>query len=341
MNNSEFVSVLEQKYNASGVSLHRLTQGEQEGKDVYHVRRGSGPDWVLRVYYSPQTASTDASLNALASVLLFLERQSYPAEAVVRSADGALYLTCDNLRLLVTTYLGQSLHAWHPANASALAAASIFAYSPKVLSAFGEALGWLHALPVNDAALPLAGMLPEPELAWASECLVRCADHVSPALEAEYLFLTEEVQQFNCRPQLPPSIIHNDCNFGNVILTPAGKIALVDWEGAGLGPALLDTGFVLSACFDKANQHLSTDAVHAFMEGYCRSRRLTDEELGCLADAVRFRPLVLLACCFSDRVCGTLPEDAVIYGANYADWQAQYRASSKIAETAQKALSKK
>ena len=156
-------------------------------------------------------------------------------------------------------------------------------------------------------------MLPEPELAWASECLLRCAGHVSSALEAEYQFLAEEVQQFDCRPQLPPSLIHNDCNFGNVILTSVGKVALIDWEGAGLGPALLDIGFVLSACFDKANQHLNTDALCAFIKGYCRSRRLTDGELDSLGDAVR-------------------------YGATYADWQAQYQASSEIAETAQKAL---
>ena len=343
MDHLKLTSILTQQYGASSIRLHRLAQGEQNEKDVYHVTHENGQDWVLRVYNLPHTASTDASLNDLTSVLLFLDGQSYPAEAIVGSVSGALYSTHDNLRLLVTTHLGQSLHAWRSANASAfntsaLAPASLFNYPPNVLLAFGEALGRLHALPVENAALPSAGMLPEPELAWASQCLSRCADRVPVALETEYEFLIEEVQQFNCCWPLPQCLVHNDCNFGNVVLMPTGKIALVDWEGSGLGPALLDIGFVLSACFDKPRRHLNREALSAFVEGYCRSRTLMKPELDLLADAVRFRTLVLLACCFSDRVCGTLPNEAVIYGATYAAWQAQHQAADKITETAQRAF---
>lgn len=43
---------------------------------------------------------------------------------------------------------------------------------------------------------------------------------------------------------LPTVIIHNDYHPANIIQTTGGQLVPVDWEGAGLGPAVIDVGFL-------------------------------------------------------------------------------------------------
>ena len=40
----------------------------------------------------------------------------------------------------------------------------------------------------------------------------------------------------------PDSLIHGDCAFGNLFLTPEGGICLIDWASASVAPGLMDLG---------------------------------------------------------------------------------------------------
>src|SRR5512140_573330 len=44
---------------------------------------------------------------------------------------------------------------------------------------------------------------------------------------------------------LPSALIHPDCQLSNAIRDPRGRISLIDWEGAGVGPRLWPLGLLL------------------------------------------------------------------------------------------------
>lgn len=321
------VGFIEHRYSATGVSLDVLADG---GKSVYRVRRADGPDWVLRAY--PPAGAAQA--GALAAMLLFLEGRDYLAERVVRGSDGGAVVSHEGQHLLVTTFLGKSLQAWAPAAAFSIPSPTL-SYTPQVLEALGAALGRLHALRLTGGeGLPAAGMLPRPELAWATECLASVDGCVPSELMAEYQRLVLAVRDADLLEDLPPCLIHDDCNLGNAVVTPTGEIVLVDWEGAGLGPAVVDLGFLLSSCYSKQERRVNTQAVHAIIDGYRLHHDLSAAEIERLRGAVSFRALVLLACCFPRRVDGTLTDDEQLYGASYAEWRAQHEASGEIAALA-------
>ena len=77
-------------------------------------------------------------------------------------------------------------------------------------------------------------------------------------------------------------------------------------------------------------------AIAAIVAGYCQHRWLTETELIRLPDAIRFFRLVLLAGYFPARVTQTLQDNELIYGATYAQWQAQCEASDAIAKIARR-----
>jgi len=67
---------------------------------------------------------------------------------------------------------------------------------------------------------------------------------------------------------------------------------LVDWDGAGFGPPVLDAGSLLLTChFNQPNYpNIQPDltSISAIVDGYCQERLLTSGELEVLEDAVRF-----------------------------------------------------
>lgn len=321
------VGFIERRYAATGMRLDVLADGV---KSVYRVRRAGGLDWVLRAY-PPDGA---AQAGALATMLLFLEGRDHPAERVVRAANGSAFVSHAGGHLLVTTFLGEPLQAWAPTTGSPVPSPTPV-HTPQVLEALGAALGRLHALRLTGGeGLPPAGMLPRPELAWASECLASVDGRVPSELMADSQRLVRAVRDVDRLEDLPSCLIHNDCNLGNAVLTPEGEVVLVDWEGAGLGPAVVDLGFLLSSCYSRREGRVDTQAVYAVIDGYRRHHSLSAAEIGRLRDAVGFRAMVLLACCLPRRVSNALADDEQIYGASYAEWQAQYEASSEIAALA-------
>ena len=65
---------------------------------------------------------------------------------------------------------------------------------------------------------------------------------------------------------------------------------MIDWDGAGLGPAILDVGYLLMTCHFGRPQlpaiQPNPQCIAAVLHGYCQQRWLTADELSLLADAV-------------------------------------------------------
>src|SRR5206468_3787034 len=94
----------------------------------------------------------------------------------------------------------------------------------------------------------------------------------------------------------PRVLIHNDCHHWNSVSTPDGRVVLIDWEGAGLGPAVIDLGFA-ALSVDTSGivgpvEPPDPARLDALLAGYRQHHALTSGELEHLADAIRFRTLV-------------------------------------------------
>lgn len=189
------------------------------------------------------------------------------------------------------------------------------------LKATGTLLARLHAIPVNDT-LPAAQMLPEEELKFAYSCLQRAG--------AENLTgnLIENIKSFPSLAHLPRCIIHNDIHLGNVIMG-GERLSFIDWEGAGLGPSIIDVGFLLSSVYPRSLFHVLEERVRAILSGYLAVRKLEEIELEFLLPAIEFRPLVFLSALALKRSNGEEEDKAL------SEWfLARYTNSSLIAAIA-------
>ena len=87
------------------------------------------------------------------------------------------------------------------------------------------------------------------------------ADALTPAERALGEELPERIDVAMARlGQLSPTLIHSDLRADNLLFSPSGDaVTLVDWQGAGVGPAGWDLAYFLSQSLDvdirRANEH--------------------------------------------------------------------------------------
>lgn len=312
--------ILREHYHTRALSFHRLPS--DSGKHIYQVELAAGTRWTLRIVANVSRGT----LDELAHLLLFFEQHDYPAERLVFTAEQEPLSSAGDWHVCVTTFLdGVPLDA-----------------TPATFSLLGAVVGRLHALkPLLTYPPPQAEMLPDGELAFARQQLDAIAPLVPRQYIVQYEWLEAAFASIDHGTNLPTTLIHNDCHPGNALLTAPGQVTFLDWEGAGIGPAVIDLGFLLANCDGKAPwESLSTaqsfhpDAarLRAVAEGYTRYHRLNTIELDYLPDAIRFRSLVFGACSFGEAIAQHKPAEFSQW------WWARYRAAEEIAEQARRHL---
>ncbi|HMN31461.1 MAG TPA: phosphotransferase, partial [Caldilineaceae bacterium] len=174
------------RYALKAPDLLPLAHGE---KQVYRVRQADGPDCVLRLYRPDGFQGDAETVAGLAEILLFLERQDYPAERVIPARDGAPVVHFGEQLMLVTTFVSQTLRPWQPGTGEPVqdVARAEDALSPQTFFAVGSALARLHTLPLSaDRPLRRAGMLPRRELSWVAGELAALAGRLPGQWQADY-----------------------------------------------------------------------------------------------------------------------------------------------------------
>jgi Ser/Thr protein kinase RdoA (MazF antagonist) len=274
-----------------GYGLHGCTLRSLEGgvtDHTYALERAGADPLVLRVQ---RPGSGDLPTHE--QVLLFLEESGYPAPRVIRAPDGSPAIHHDDWTLVLTSYInGEMVESG--------------ANTPEGLYAMGRAIGRLHSLSPLDSTLPRAEFMPESALGWAEERLATVTDRVP----AEWRYRLDEVlRSLASTPSFldaPICLIHNDCHPGNAVRRADGEVVLIDWDGAGLGAAMLDLGFLLIAADtytpDVPTIGDSDTRVNAIVDGYFVYRRPNLVELEHLADAIRFRVTFINAMTFARHV---------------------------------------
>ena len=87
---------------------------------------------------------------------------------------------------------------------------------------------------------------------------------------------------------MPKAIVHTDVHWGNTVRTPAGDMVLIDWDDAGLGPAIQDVGYFIAhkAVLPTEGVRWAPEMSIAFLQGYEQARPLSDAERQALPHSI-------------------------------------------------------
>jgi Ser/Thr protein kinase RdoA (MazF antagonist) len=280
------LNACETLYGLEGYGLRPLAGGVTD--HTYALEHAGAETFVLRVE-RPEVAD----IPSHEQVLLFLEECSYPAPRVIRPLDGSPVTEHHGCNLVLTSFVDGVL-------------VETGANTPAGLYEMGRAIGRLHALSPLDAGLPMAECMPETRVARAEGRLATIAHQVPVEWQDRFDGMLRSLAEIPSFADLPACLIHNDCHPGNAVCRADGEVILIDWDGAGLGPAVLDLGFLLITADtytpDVPTLGTSNARVNAIVDGYCGYRLPDQAELEQLADAIRFRVTIINAAVFTELV---------------------------------------
>ena len=234
---------------------------------TWHVE-GRDRALVLRLHGPEHQANHAAEIAALR----FLEKIGHPAPRLLTTRDGEVITRWGEKAGYVTTFVpGAQLE-------------------PGVDAArqVGRTVGWLHAQDVG-AGLAETNFT----VSTKREHFRRLDADLAVRAWEGYATIRDELasawEQLPDLSEMPRALIHTDVLFHNVIRTPTGELVLIDWEGAGIGPAIQDIGYFLSSYAIPSNgEEFRMDITQAFLDGYTSVRPLSPEEWQHIPDALVF-----------------------------------------------------
>ncbi|HYW25836.1 MAG TPA: phosphotransferase [Terriglobales bacterium] len=263
-------ALVERCYLRPLVALESIAHYPFHDRVICRVRFSTGPPGLLRAH----TGDVTDWFLAQARTLDWLDALGFPAPRVIRTAGGDLIASHDGWTGLMLTFVDGEEAGCAPAQ----------------LETIGEYAACLHSLPagpVGPSRLdPSRTMLARLPLLEAAE------DRVPAAARSFHRSALEIVRRLASGDRPPAAMLHGDCYPANAVRAPEGPIVMVDWEGAGRGPAVFEVGYLLLCCHMDRPQlpamRADPERIAAVVRGYARRRRLTDAELAWLPDAVRY-----------------------------------------------------
>ena len=268
------------QYNVEAPSLTPMHQFEVDGRGVFRVDQRNGPSLLLRAYQDEHKRA--AWLAERASVLLFLEAQGYPAPHVIPTRAGQLVGHYGGWSTLALAYIeGETVDD-----------------SLEDFRAIGARLGELHQIDLDQAMqvcprIPHARGQPKSTVTDWIKGLLTVQARIPRELYGLYEFSLQTLQTIATWRDMPMAILHSDANAFNAVRTAGGEIVLIDWDGAGIGPAILDLGYLLVACHAFLPEWPDIvphqGRIAAIAEGYSAVRTLTAAEMAALPAAIGFR----------------------------------------------------
>lgn len=319
--NTFFKMLVEEQYAAQHVHLHSSSPYAFDWRGIYRVEQTNGTNWLLRAFRQDDNTNW---LLSHAAVLLFLEQQHYLAPHVVRTYTGELVGSSHGWWTLMLTFVE----------------GVVVGYTPEELQLLGKTAASLHALsPVATATfrpeLPASWQQPQQAVPDCLQQLNIVHDHIPAELQTFYESVYTTLERFQrATASFPQILIHGDYWPGNAIQrTTDGDIVLIDWDGAGFGPALLDIGnLLLTSHFGQPSYpkiEPDPSLIAAIVTGYCQQRHLTAPELDILEDAVAFNNAFHFARSIQAMLEGNWREDVGLQ-----KLQIRYEASKPIAHIA-------
>ncbi len=272
-----------ESYGVRPLGLAPIGNDATPGRSVFRCDLPDGSAWLLQVYAPHVLMPTWLGggqarewLRDRASLLAWLESHGYPAPRVIPARSGTAVAERGDLCMVAVGYI--------PGELAAL--------TDGTLRQLGALLGRLHTLPVASQSLPSSWWYPvQHAVAPLLDGLDAVATDVLARWRSLHRAFSDDLRQA-LNLDLPVTLIHGDCHPGNAIVTSSGRIALIDWECAGMGAAALDLGDLLVDSHPDAAPGegiaVHREAIVAVLEGYRAHRTLTQGEYDRLPVACRF-----------------------------------------------------
>jgi Ser/Thr protein kinase RdoA (MazF antagonist) len=259
-------ALVEAAYGVGVTRLASIAHHEFDDRAICRVDLAGRPPATLRALAGDEREW----MLGQAAALDFVEARGFRAPRVIRTAAGEPVAVHGAWTGLLLTYV-------EGAEAG---------FAPAALEALARHAAELHTLPADPAMPPsrLTPVEPLPELPDA----IRVPAVARPLHRSAM----ETMRRMAGWRRLPAAMLHGDCWPANAVRGPDGGLTMVDWEGAGWGPPILELGYLLVGAHLGGPQlpelRPDPERIAAVMRGYAGVRRPTAEELDWLPDAVRW-----------------------------------------------------
>ena len=268
-------ALVQNQYRDGPSQLRQIAEHTFKDRGIYHVTFANGLSYVLRAF----RYDVRDDLLGQAELLDYLEQQNYPAPRLFRTHSGASTATYENWMAVLVSYVDGIL----------------LDFSLPNLTQLGARLGILHT--VSESIQTKAPQIPDSrlhprQLLPQSLTDETCVNTLPQELSALYKASKSTIAVLQQASPLPITLVHGDCWPHNAVLTTDGQVTLIDWDCAGLGPAILDLGYLLLMCHlgkpQLPKMYADPTCITAVVQGYCQQRHPTHDELQVLQEAVHF-----------------------------------------------------
>jgi Ser/Thr protein kinase RdoA (MazF antagonist) len=252
---------------------------EEEGRQCCRVESDRGPLFV-KVYEDREGVLDDVLQGLEAQV--YAGGQGIPTVLPLLTTDGGLYARLQGYGVVVAPWVERRE----------------VERDPSTWREFGRIVGRLHALDAPDKLKNRpARMEPRRTLEAVRGQVRQRRDQVPGEYQARLDAFSKTAGRLDDFPSAPRCLIHTDLAWGNLLQTADGCLLLVDFEGAGVGPAVVDLVEVTTYLCrgPSASGPLQADAARAFYEGYAEHRRLTADEIDLFPQAHFYHQFYYLA----------------------------------------------
>ena len=269
---------IETHYGLSVTSLTPLPDSSRAWK----IESDRG-DLVLRLFEAKSISEHTGEIAALQ----FLKNSDFPAPRLLAAKNGQVLSKLGEKIGYITTFIPGI-------------APSATIDSAKRL---GQTSGRLHALDAVKAGLPGTTFTIPAERQFFESL------DTDPAVQAWEGYseirdpLVAAWKNLSNLDTAPQTLIHTDILFENAVRVPSGAVILIDWDGAGIGPAIQDVGyFLVEQAVSLTGELLSLDNALAFLSGYTTERHLTPLEWDLLPEALIFGAIVYVMAPWDGKV---------------------------------------
>ena len=215
-------------------------------------------------------------------VQVYLEKEGFPTNGVFPTTNGRLLQQWHGYGIVVEPWLERQ----------------DFEKNSEHWRIFGQLVGRLHSLPVPDEVQScISKMDPARNLRTVLEQVNDRRQLVPERYRAQLESFCELVKGLDELLSVPRTLIHSDLAWSNVIRRADGCFMLVDFEGGGIGPPVVDLVEVTTyLCRGPgASGSLLEDAAKAFYKGYRAYRQLNATEISAFGSAHTYHQLYYLA----------------------------------------------
>jgi len=228
------------------ISSVKVTKKATDGRTLFRVDTSEGT-YALKLLEKGRSKEV---IQRELSLLHTLHRNHFPCTELLPTRTGYLFTDIGEQN----AYLCRWVDGTHPESTNA------------TFEKLGKLTGRLHALPTDS--LEKMRFAPSERMRQQRQLAERLG------LDPAFINIFSRVRDI---AHLPQGIVHTDIGPHNTLEQADGSLLLIDWEDAGVGPLVIDLGWLLEQCLTLDNV-FEKEKAHTFLKAYQVHRPFSSEE---------------------------------------------------------------